>query len=346
MHDKASKVADGAGEDPTYPRVFNTELATDFYEMYGDEFYFIATGGKAIGGLKFCKDNVWIEGARAQAARQQLLQTSFCTAACAKLEGKWDDFISATELRKPDKQTEKQAAAWEGKMEALQQKRMGALLSHESLLKTMDFKRTNLEIAINAEIMNRKPTDVDDVRFNVQRENHDLLAFQNGVLDMSKMVMREDGTVNWQGAMRDYHRDDHFTDKCRLLFDFTGVDQEHIDRANGIIDQIVPDPTNNAFIRQWHAICFTGHCVRKFLVHTNYEGQNGKSKLAELHMLSLPLYSMMLNTKTLDESSHRTSTSTWRSAFAGRSATSCSRRCPRAACCARRGCACWPRAGT
>ena len=74
-----------------------------------------------------------------------------------------------------------------------------------------------------------------------------------------------------------------------------------------LIDQILPprvDAVLNQSMRGWLAYCTTGYTsAEKFTVWTGYDGENGKSKLAGLHMKSLPTYSAIMNGSTMYETS-------------------------------------------
>ena len=277
---------------------YNSEIAAAFCDLYEDDFYYIDGKGETLVGLKYCEGNVWIEGGFAEVKRRQMLQGPFCD--------KMVEMIEAHFEKEKDK-----AAGNEEALNKVEEKRWAAIHHPKNgimmKLKEGGPARTVLEKMINDELMERKPTYPDDVRFNTQPENNDLLAFQNGVLDMSKLAMNADGYVNWKDAMRDYRREDHFLKGHRLPYEMGDVGQEHIDFANDMIDQILPprvDPVLNQSMRGWLAYCTTGYTsAEKFMVWTGYDGENGKSKLAGLHMKSLPTYSAIMNGATMYETS-------------------------------------------
>jgi hypothetical protein len=295
---KAAKIT-GVADDPSL-LLYNSEIATAFVDAYGDDFYFIGGKGELLVGLKYCRGNVWIEGGLAVAQRQGLMQGGFCDKMVAHLEAVYAPRIEAAKAEGDDAKVSKvEGDLW-------------ARINHpqygmKKKLKEMGPERGYIEKAIDAELMRRKPTNPDDVRFNTQPENNDLLAFANGVLDMSKLSVSADGTVDWKGAFRDYHRSDHFLYDHRLPYAMDDVGQEHIDFANGMIDTILPhriDPLLNQSMRGWLAYCTTGYTsAEKFMVWTGYDGENGKSKLAGMHMKSLPLYSSVMNGATMYEKS-------------------------------------------
>ena len=257
--------------------------STSFVALYGQDFEYVdaagSMGSTQVGGLRyFDGERFWLAGNPAKVAMRGLLAGPFHDVHRAQFVARCGG--------------------------ALADEEKATLAAMKRKLRNNDSTRANLEKAIVDELIRRKPKTADDLRFNTQDANHSLLCFKSRVMDMSRLVTGDDGAVNWQGAMRDYRREDYVTRGCHLPYDMVPLEdvQEHVDHVNRIINDTVPDPDNNYATRHWYAVCCTGEPVRKFLCHTGEGGKNGKSKLADMHMESLPYISLKMGNKAMNES--------------------------------------------
>lgn len=127
------------------------------------------------------------------------------------------------------------------------------------------------------------------------------INFENGLFELNKLKMDEDGNFNFTECFRERQRNDYVSKTLDWEFN-TNVDKKALEETRKIFEMIQPNKTQFDLQMLWLAYCLTGLTEeQKFKMNIGYSASNGKSTEAYIHSNSFKLYSTDIHRKTFNE---------------------------------------------